>query len=159
MRVTGEGECSGEPSGSVTVTPGLGGGAVVAGARVVTALDELPVLALAGALSEGGLEVRDASELRHKESDRIRGVVALLAAVGVRATELPDGFVVPGGQLPTGGRVVTDGDHRIAMTAALAGTLGTAAVEVHGFATVASSYPGFLADLELLGGRVEVLDG
>ena len=159
VTVTDVGERTGEPTGTVTVAPGTLAGAVVAGSTVVRALDELPVLALAGARSDGGLEVRDAAELRHKESDRIRGVIALLAAVGVRAEERPDGFVVPGGQRPTGGRVVTDGDHRIAMTAALAGALGTAPVEVAGFATVASSYPGFLADLERLGGRVEVLDG
>lgn len=157
--VGAEGLRTGEPTGTVTVVPGRLGGAVVAGATVVRALDELPVLALAGALSADGLEVRDAAELRVKESDRIRGVVALLAAVGVRAEERADGFRVPGGQRPTGGRVVTDGDHRIAMTAALAGAIGTAPVEVEGFATVASSYPGFLADLGRLGGRVEVLDG
>ena len=159
VRVTAAGDRTGEPAGTVTVAPGSLTGAVVAGTTVVRALDELPVLALAGAMSDGGLEVRDAAELRHKESDRIRGVVALLAAVGMRADERPDGFLVPGGQRPGGGRVVTDGDHRIAMTAALAGALGTAPVEVAGFATVASSYPGFLADLERLGGRVEVLDG
>jgi 3-phosphoshikimate 1-carboxyvinyltransferase len=159
VRVTAAGDRTGEPTGTVTVAPGSLVGAVVAGATVVRTLDELPVLALAGAMSEDGLEVRDAAELRHKESDRIRGVVALLGAVGMRADERPDGFVVPGGQRPVGGRVVTDGDHRIAMTAALAGVLGTAPVEVAGFATVASSYPGFLADLERLGGRVEVLDG
>ncbi len=161
VEVTDPAERSGEPTGTVTVAPGVGGalgGGAVAGPLVVRALDELPVLALAGALSDGGLVVTDAAELRVKESDRIAGVVALLAAVGVHAEELPDGFRVPGGQRPAGGRVVTDGDHRIAMTAALAGVLGTAPVEVAGFATVASSYPGFLTDLAALGGRMETLD-
>lgn len=153
------GERTGEPVGTVEVAPAALRGGEVAGDLVVRALDELPVLALAGALSDDGLVVRDAAELRVKESDRIRGVVALLEAVGVRAEERPDGFRVPGGQRPSGGRVVTDGDHRIAMTAALAGVLGTAPVEVAGFATVASSYPGFLTDLAALGGDVEARHG
>lgn len=149
---------TGEPTGAVTVAPGELGGAEVRGGLVVRALDELPVLALAGAVSRDGLEVRDAAELRVKESDRVRGVVALLAAVGVTATELPDGFVVPGGQRPRGGRVRADGDHRIAMTAAVAGVIGTAPVEIDGAATIASSYPTFLTDLAALGGRVEAVD-
>lgn len=152
-------DVSGEPVGDVRVRPGALGGGEVAGTLVVRTLDELPVLALAGAIAADGLEVRDAAELRVKESDRVRAVVGLLAAVGVTAEERPDGFRVPGGQRPRGGRVDAAGDHRIAMTAALAGVLGTAPVEVAGFATVASSYPTFLSDLEALGGRVEVRHG
>jgi 3-phosphoshikimate 1-carboxyvinyltransferase len=151
-------ELAGEPVGRVTVAPGDLGAAEVSGALVVRALDELPVLALAGALSSGGLDVRDAQELRVKESDRIATVAELFGALGMRFEQRADGFRVPGGQRPAGGRVQAHGDHRIAMTAAIAGTLGTGPVDIDGFGAVSTSYPSFLDDLETLGGRVEVLD-
>ncbi len=151
-------ESSGEPIGRVTASPGSLGDAVVAGGLVVRALDELPVLSLAGAMSTGGLDVRDAEELRVKESDRISTVAAMFTALGMHLEERPDGFHVPGGQRPRGGVVQAHGDHRIAMTAAIAGALGTGPVEISGFGAVATSYPSFLSDLAALGGRVEVLD-
>jgi len=151
-------EIAGEPVGRITVSPSELGSTEVSGELVVRALDELPVLALAGAMSAGGLEVRDAQELRVKESDRISTVAELFAALGMRFHERLDGFGVPGGQRPGGGVVQAHGDHRIAMTAAIAATLGTGPVEIDGFGAVATSYPSFLSDLEALGGRVEVLD-
>jgi 3-phosphoshikimate 1-carboxyvinyltransferase len=159
VTVTDRREVGGEDVGDVAVAPSALGSAVVAGDLVVRCLDELPVLALAGALSSGGLVVRDAAELRVKESDRIAAVVGSFAALGMRVEEHPDGFTVPGGQRPGAGIVHARGDHRIAMTAAIAATVGDGPVEIDGFATVASSYPGFLDDLGALGGAVEVLDG
>ena len=158
VRVTGERTVDGEPVGDVTVAPGALSGAEIAGALVVRCLDELPVLALAGALSDDGLVVRDAGELRVKESDRIGVLAATLRTLSIDVTELPDGFVVPGGQRPRGGAVDAHGDHRIAMTAAVAACVGTAPVHITGFAAVGTSYPGFLSDLSRLGGRAEVLD-
>lgn len=158
VRLEGAHEDCGEPVSDVRVAPGSLGAAEVAGALVVRCLDELPVLALAGGLSEGGLQVRDAAELRVKESDRISVLASMLGAIGIVVEERPDGFGVAGGQRPTGGRVDARGDHRIAMTAAVAGCLGTDAVDIDGFACVATSYPGFLDDLRSLGGRVEILD-
>lgn len=149
----------GEPVGDVHVAPGPLTGAEVSGALVVRCLDELPVLALAGATSEQGLVVRDAAELRVKESDRISVLASTLAALGIFVEERPDGFRVPGGQRPAAGHVDAHGDHRIAMTAAVAATLGTGPVTIDGFRTVGSSYPGFLTDLESLGGRAESVDG
>lgn len=148
-----------EVAADVTVTGGvLTGGLVLAGRRVVDALDELPVLALAGAMSAHGLEVTDAAELRVKESDRVATTAAALGALGVSVEPRPDGYRVAGGQRPRGGHVDAAGDHRIAMTAAIAGTVGDAPVEITGFTAVATSYPTFLDDLTALGGRVEVLD-
>jgi 3-phosphoshikimate 1-carboxyvinyltransferase len=158
VSVSAQAERSGEPVGTVQVAPAPLGGASVAGLLVVRALDELPVLALAGAMSSDGLDVTDAAELRVKESDRIATVAAMFTALGMRFEERPDGFHVPGGQRPGGGTVHAHGDHRIAMSAAIAGALGTAPVEVTGFAAVATSYPSFLSDLEQLGGRAEILD-
>lgn len=147
-----------EPVGDVRVAPAPLGGTTVSGREVVDAIDELPVLALAGAASARGLTVADAGELRVKESDRITVLATALRAVGLRIEERPDGYVVPGGQRPRGGQVDAAGDHRIAMTAAIAGVLGTAPVEISGFEAVATSYPSFLEDLRRLGGRVEVLE-
>ncbi|MGH3440623.1 MAG: 3-phosphoshikimate 1-carboxyvinyltransferase, partial [Nitriliruptorales bacterium] len=155
--VAGE-STSGEETGELRVTPAPLGGAVVAGAEVVDTIDELVVLAVAGALSSDGLEVRDAAELRAKESDRISALAAAFRALALDIEERPDGYRVPGGQRPSGGEVDAYGDHRIAMTAAVAATLATGPVEIRGFASVGTSYPSFLADLERLGGRFEVLD-
>ncbi len=149
----------GEPVGDVRVAPGVLRGAVIDGGLVVRCLDELPVLAVAGALSVDGLVVRDAAELRVKESDRISVLAATLASLGITVEEAPDGFRVPGGQRPGPGAVDAHGDHRIAMTAAIAATLGTGPVDITGFAAVGTSYPGFLDDLRRLGGTVEVHHG
>lgn len=149
---------SGEPVATVTVSGGLPAGARLDGARVVDALDELVVLALAGALSRGGLEVADAAELRVKESDRLAALSATFRALGLRLEERPDGYRVPGGQRPRAGVVDARGDHRIAMTAAVAGTVATGPVEIRGAGCVSSSYPTFLDDLRALGGEVEVLE-
>lgn len=148
----------GEPSGTLTVSGGDLGGARISGGEVVAALDELPVLAVAGAVSRDGLEVRDAAELRVKESDRIATLAATLGALGIEVEERPDGFRVPGGQRPGPGTVDAAGDHRIAMTAAVAGTVATGPVVITGFDAVTTSYPTFLDDLRALGGRADVID-
>ncbi len=158
VAVEARGEVAGEPVADLAAAPVALTGAELAGRTVVDAIDELPVLALAGAASRDGLVVRDAAELRVKESDRIATLAAALRAVGLEIDERPDGYRVPGGQRPGPGTVHAHGDHRIAMTAAIAGVLGTGPVEVTGFAAVATSYPTFLRDLVRLGGTVEVLD-
>jgi 3-phosphoshikimate 1-carboxyvinyltransferase len=159
VTLTDERASGSERIADVTITGrGLRGGIELGGRDVVDALDELPVLALAGAMSEQGFEVRDAAELRVKESDRVATTAAALGALGVIVEPREDGYRVAGGQRPQGGRVNAAGDHRIAMTAAIAGTVGDAPVEISGFAAVATSYPSFLDDLRALGGAVEVLD-
>jgi len=156
---TGEAVRSGEPVADVTIRAGAQlASAQVGGRRVVDAIDELPVLALAGALSSGGLDVSDATELRAKESDRIVAMARTFSALGMRLEERPDGYLVPGGQRPGPGIVDAGGDHRIAMTACVAATVASGPVEVTGFDCVATSYPTFLDDLARLGGRVEVLE-
>lgn len=157
VAVTDRGSRTGEPVADVRVAPSELSGGVLAGVAVVDALDELPVLALAGACSRDGLEVRDAAELRVKESDRIASMAAAFRAVGMTFEEREDGYRVPGGQRPGPGTVDAAGDHRIAMTAAIAGTVGTGPVEITGFAAVSTSYPSFLDDLVAIGGHVEVL--
>lgn len=157
VEVTPREEASGEPVADLTAAPAQLRGGEVAGTTVVDALDELPILALAGALSRDGLEVRDAAELRVKESDRISALAAALGELGIAFEERPDGYLVHGGQRPGAGTVESHGDHRIAMTGAIAGTVATGTVEVTGFASVATSYPSFLDDLRRLGGEVEIV--
>jgi len=135
-------EVAGEPVGTVVVRGRRLRGVEVAGQRVPRLIDEVPALVVAAAVAEGHTVVRDAGELRVKESDRIRSVVRALRAVGVQAEELPDGLVVRGGRLP-GGAVESEGDHRIAMAFAVAGLLSEGGVAVEGAECAAVSFPEF----------------
>lgn len=110
-------------------------------------IDELPLLACVAAAAGVTLEVHGASELRVKESDRISAVVQNLNAVGASARELPDGFVVQGIQPRLRGRVMTHGDHRIAMAFGILGALAGASIDIDDRQCVAVSYPAFWDDL------------
>jgi 3-phosphoshikimate 1-carboxyvinyltransferase len=120
----------------------------ISGDWVARLIDEIPALAILGTRLERGFKVRDAQELRHKESDRIRSVVVNLRRLGVDVRELPDGFVIPPGSRIRGGRVRTFGDHRIAMAFALAGLVAESPVELDRPECVAVSYPDFFRHLE-----------
>jgi 3-phosphoshikimate 1-carboxyvinyltransferase len=139
----------GEDLGTLLAGPGDGlRGTEVDAAEVPSMVDELPMLACVAALAEGDTVVRGAGELRVKESDRIAAVVAGLRAVGADADELPDGFVVHGrGPRPLAGRVVTHGDHRLAMAFGVLGALPGSQIAVDDPDCVAVSYPGFWDDL------------
>lgn len=141
-----------EPVGDLVARGGAPLRAIrIDGARTADLIDELPMLAVVMAVADGISEVRDAGELRVKESDRIALVVAGLRAIGVDATELPDGWrVTPrsGRTRPTGSTIETRGDHRIAMAFAIAGTAGLAeGVVIDDPACVAVSYRTFWNDL------------
>jgi 3-phosphoshikimate 1-carboxyvinyltransferase len=115
--------------------------------EVADMIDELPLVAIAMASCEGDSEVRDAGELRVKESDRIAATVAGLRAIGADATELPDGWRVRRGK-PAAARITTHGDHRIAIAFAIAAAAGVAeSVELDDPACTAVSYRGFWDDL------------
>ena len=139
----------GEDVGTVLAGPGDGlRGTAVEAAEVPAMVDELPLLACVAALAEGDTVVRGAAELRVKESDRIAAVVAGLRAVGADADELPDGFVVHGrGPRPLAGRVVTHGDHRLAMAFGVLGAVPGNLIAVDDPDCVGVSYPGFWDDL------------
>ena len=109
-------------------------------------IDELPLLAVAGAYAQGRLEVRGASELRVKESDRIRSMVEGLSSMGARIEETEDGFSVEGGGLG-GGSVQSHGDHRIAMALAIAALGAQGDTDVAGAEVVSISLPTFFAEL------------
>jgi 3-phosphoshikimate 1-carboxyvinyltransferase len=117
-------------------------------ADVAAAIDEIPVLCLAAALARGTTTIRGAAELRHKESDRIAGVAAGLAAMGVRVDVAGDDLRIHGGATLRG--AVTDSldDHRLAMTFAVAGLVATDRMTIERPDAAAISYPGFYSDLE-----------
>jgi 3-phosphoshikimate 1-carboxyvinyltransferase len=107
-------------------------------------VDELPLFALAAALARGESRVRGAGELRVKETDRIESVTNALRALGVRIRASDDGFGVRGvPSRPTGGRMTSDGDHRVAMLGAIAGLVSREGVDVGGADAAAISFPGF----------------
>jgi 3-phosphoshikimate 1-carboxyvinyltransferase len=130
--------------------------AEIAGDLAVRSIDELPILAVLAARARGTTIVRDAEELRVKESDRIATTCAMLRAFGVTCEARPDGFAVEGvGDAPLAPAVVhADGDHRIAMAAAVAGLVASGPTVIEDADNVATSYPGFAAALTALGAAI-----
>ncbi len=133
-----------EPVGTVRLRAGRLGGLRLGPQETPALIDELPVLAALALCAEGRTEVRGAAELRIKETDRIKALAAMAAAVGGQLQELPDGFVIEGsgGRLP-GGRVESFGDHRIAMAAAILSLRAEQPVEILGAEAAAVSFPEF----------------
>jgi 3-phosphoshikimate 1-carboxyvinyltransferase len=150
-----ESEAGGEPVGSIHVEPGDLTAVSVSAAEVPALIDEIPLLAVLGAFARGTSTVRGAAELRLKESDRIRAVADMLAALGGRVEMFEDGFAVEGPQALTGGLVDSGGDHRIAMAGAVLAAGVRAPVQVDRFEAAAVSFPDFTADFRRLGGRVD----
>jgi 3-phosphoshikimate 1-carboxyvinyltransferase len=154
IEVEEDGERGGEPIGTVRPRPSALRGVEVGGAEVPRAIDELPLVALAACFAEGTTTIRDAGELRRKESDRVATVSAALDALGGRVEPVEDGMVVEGAGGLRGGSIDSHGDHRIAMLGAIAGLASREGVDVRGMEAAAVSYPGFEADLAgLLGSR------
>lgn len=133
----------GEPVGAVVVSPGELHGVTVRSEEVPGLIDELPLVAVLGCRARGETRVEGAGELRHKESDRIRAVVENLRALGARAEELPDGFVVEGTTGALAGPVRTQGDHRIAMAFGVLGALPGNHITIDEPEAADVSFPGF----------------
>lgn len=140
----------GEPSGSVEIKGAPLRGTTLAGKEIPNLIDELPVLAVAGALADGTTVIADAAELRVKESDRIASVAKGLRAFGVEVDERPDGMEIRGGRPLEATRIESGGDHRIAMAFAIAGLFAEGTTEIVDTDCVDTSYPGFHATLESL---------
>ena len=141
---------SGEPRGTVRIRHGDRRPLDIAGRIVVAALDELPLIALLGTAADGETIVHDAAELRVKESDRIATIVDGLSRLGADITASPDGFIVRGPTQLRGAAVDSAGDHRIAMTLAVAALTAEGQTAISGWDSVAVSYPGFEQDLRRL---------
>lgn len=138
----------GDPVGTVTVRGGSLQATEVAGDLAVAALDELPLVAVLGAMAEGITVVRDAAELRVKESDRIASTVAMIQALGGGAEATEDGFAVVGTGWLDSGLVEAAGDHRIAMAGAVAAGGVRGPVTIGGARAAKVSWPGFYEELE-----------
>jgi 3-phosphoshikimate 1-carboxyvinyltransferase len=144
-------EESGEPVADLRIRAAALKGVEIGGAIIPRLIDELPVLAVAAACAAGTTTVRDAGELRVKESDRISAMTSQLAALGINITAREDGFVVQGGRRLKGGRVQSFGDHRVAMSLCVAALAAASPVVLDDPECMAVSYPTFLDTLKALG--------
>jgi 3-phosphoshikimate 1-carboxyvinyltransferase len=143
-----------EPVGTIVARSGPLAGVRVGAGEVPLAIDELPLVALAGCFAEGQTIVSGAAELRHKESDRIATVVGGLRALGAEIETTDDGFAVTGTGGLRGGGLESHGDHRLALLGAVAGLASAEGVEVEGAEAAEVSYPSFARDLgTLIGAR------
>jgi 3-phosphoshikimate 1-carboxyvinyltransferase len=163
-RVVVEGEAvhGGEPVAALAVRAGGGDGLVgteIGGDLTVRAIDEIPVLAAVAARARGVTVVRDAEELRVKESDRVATTAAMLRGFGVEVEERPDGLAIEGkGGAPLrAASVHAHGDHRIAMAATIAGLVADGPTRIDDADNVATSYPGFVDAMRALGARIDVV--
>ena len=134
---------NGEPVGDLMVRGGDLKGGVIEKQWAAALIDEIPVLAILGALSDDGLVVRDAAELRVKETDRIETMAANLRRMGVTIRTTPDGFHVPGKQKLQAAEVDSYGDHRIAMAFAVAGLRADGPVVIQNAGAASVSFPEF----------------
>lgn len=122
----------------------------IGGAEIPTLIDEIPILAVAAALAEGRTVIRDAQELRVKESDRISVVAENLRRMGATVEEFADGMEIVGGAKLKGAEIHSLGDHRIAMSFAIAGLFAEGETVIHGAECIETSYPGFIREIEKL---------
>jgi 3-phosphoshikimate 1-carboxyvinyltransferase len=137
------GEIAGEPVGDIHVRAAELRGVGISETDVPGTIDELPVLAVAAAVARGTTEIRGASELRVKESDRIETTVRMLRALGGRAEATSDGMVIEGGRFGGGASVETAGDHRIVMAAAVAALVCQRSIEIGQPEAARVSFPAF----------------
>ncbi len=141
-------ELHGEVVGTLQVEGGRLKGTTIAGADTAALIDEIPVLAAIAPYTEEGIEVRDAKELRVKESDRIAALATNLRAMGASLEEREDGLKIPGGQSLRGAELESFGDHRIAMAFSIAALRARGDTLINGSECAAISYPAFFSTLE-----------
>ncbi len=139
----------GEPRGNIIIKGSELNGTVIGGAEIPNVIDELPILAVAAALARGNTLIKDAQELRVKETDRIAAVAENLRRMGVEVIEYDDGMEIIGGSKLHGATISTYHDHRIAMAFAVAGLFAEGETIVEGSECISTSYPSFERDLNL----------
>jgi 3-phosphoshikimate 1-carboxyvinyltransferase len=137
-----------EPTGFITAGYNPLKGRRIVGETIPTIIDELPIMAIIATQAQGTTVIRDAFELRHKETDRIKVVVANLRKMGARIGELEDGMAIDGGTELEGAEITTYGDHRIAMAFAIAGLIARGETVIRDSECVATSHPSFWEDLD-----------
>ncbi|MCG3114828.1 MAG: 3-phosphoshikimate 1-carboxyvinyltransferase [Candidatus Manganitrophus sp. SA1] len=141
-----------EPVADLTVRSTSLHGAVIGGDLIPRTIDEFPILCVAAAAAEGETVIRDAQELRVKESDRIAAMAQALRGMGIAVEEFPDGMRIEGKKKWKGTFCETHGDHRIAMSMAIAGLVAEGGNEIDDVACIDTSFPGFLGLLATLNG-------
>ena len=151
IRTENRREEGGEPVADLVARSSALRGVEIVGGLIPRLVDEVPILALAACFAEGTTAIRDAAELRVKESDRLAASRIELSRLGAQVEELDDGLRITGGRKLRGASHKTYGDHRIAMTAGVAGLLADGETVIQGAETAAVSYPSFWDDLESLG--------
>jgi 3-phosphoshikimate 1-carboxyvinyltransferase len=154
LRLINHRSCGAEPVADIEIRPATLRGVRVPERLVPLAIDEFPAFFIAAACAEGETLVTGAAELRIKESDRIAAMARGLEALGVRNEVLPDGLRVEGGRIG-GGTIDSRGDHRIAMSFAIASLRAEAPLEILDVANVATSFPGFARLANSVGLRIE----
>jgi len=154
LRLINHRSCGAEPVADIEIRPATLRGVRVPERLVPLAIDEFPAFFIAAACAEGETLVTGAAELRVKESDRIAAMARGLEALGVRNEVLPDGLRVEGGRIG-GGTIDSRGDHRIAMSFAIASLRAEAPLEILDVANVATSFPGFARLANTVGLRIE----
>ncbi len=141
---------SGEPTADLLVRSSRLHGTVIGGSVIPTLIDELPIIAAMACFAEGETIIKDASELKVKESNRIAVMVENLSAMGADVEETEDGMIIRGGKSLHGAVIDSHLDHRIAMTFAITGCMAEGETEILGAECVNISYPGFYDDLKRL---------
>jgi 3-phosphoshikimate 1-carboxyvinyltransferase len=133
----------GEPRGEIHIQGTRLHGTVIGGQEIPNLIDEIPILAIAGALAQGKTTIRDAHELRVKETDRLAAIAANLTEMGADVVETEDGLEINGGAPLMAGRLKSYGDHRIAMAFTIAGMFADGETVIEDTDCIATSYPGF----------------
>jgi 3-phosphoshikimate 1-carboxyvinyltransferase len=150
VRIENERIAGGEPVADITVESSHLVGKQIEGSIIPRLIDEIPLIALAGCVARGTTIIRDAAELRVKETDRIAAVVEELSKLGAEIEELPDGMVIHGGKTLQGAECSSHYDHRLAMTLGIAALIARGETVIHDAEVVAVSYPAFWQELERL---------
>lgn len=148
VQLENERTVAGEPVADLRVKSGSLKACTIEGDLIPRLIDEIPILAVAATLAEGTTIIRDAAELRVKESDRLAVMAAQLTRMGARVTELPDGLEITGGTPLVGAEVDSHTDHRIAMSLAIAALIARGPTIIHRAEAASISYPSFTATLQ-----------
>ena len=149
LKIVNQREISGEPVGDILVKSSRLKGIEIKGEMIPRAIDELPIAAVAAAFAEGTTTIKDAKELKVKETDRIESMTSELRRIDVKVTPLPDGMTIEGGKRPIGNDNCNSwGDHRVAMSMIVAGLASEKGITISNTDCIDTSFPGFMELLE-----------
>lgn len=148
IEISNQKTLNGEDSGDITIKYTKLTGTIIDGDIIPRLIDEIPIIALLATQAEGTTVIKDAEELRVKETDRIEAVVDILSKLGAHITETDDGMIIEGSTSLNGGKVSSYNDHRIAMMGAIASLITENQIILDDDASIAVSYPNFFEDLQ-----------